>query len=170
MSPCSNEGMDHLPLRGAAWAVGLALAACSTACPSNDRGHAPPPTPASARGDVPSSSRPLSIRLEGDPAALYRADGGGGLDTPLARRIESRFGGLRVDPCLQLAARAFLQTMKTVVEPSGAVVLAALRAHRERFANRRVGAIVSGGNTDFHWLCEWIRGEAAGCPAERRQT
>jgi threonine dehydratase len=63
------------------------------------------------------------------------------------------------------AARTFLQTMKTVVEPSGAVVLAALRAHRDRFAGQRVGAIVSGGNTDFHWLCPAIRAEAGACPA-----
>ncbi len=55
------------------------------------------------------------------------------------------------------AARTLLQIVKTVVEPSGAVVLAVLRTHRERFAAQRVGAILSGGNTDFAWLCDTLR-------------
>ena len=52
------------------------------------------------------------------------------------------------------AARTFVERLKLVVEPSGAVPLAVLRTHRERFAGKRVGVIVSGGNTDFRWLCE----------------
>jgi len=50
------------------------------------------------------------------------------------------------------AARLHLDYMKTVVEPSGAVPLAVLRRHRERFEGRKVGIVVSGGNTDFGWL------------------
>jgi threonine dehydratase len=50
------------------------------------------------------------------------------------------------------ACTTFLSTMKIVVEPSGATVLAAMRSHPDRFAGRRVGAIVSGGNTDLAWL------------------
>ncbi|MCB1185471.1 pyridoxal-phosphate dependent enzyme, partial [bacterium] len=46
----------------------------------------------------------------------------------------------------------FLQRMKIVVEPSSATVLAAMRAHPARFAGRRVGAILTGGNTDLAWL------------------
>jgi len=42
--------------------------------------------------------------------------------------------------------------MKLVVEPSGATPLAALRMEPERFRDRRVGVIISGGNTDFGWL------------------
>ena len=42
--------------------------------------------------------------------------------------------------------------MKIVVEPSSASVLAALWREPERFAGRRVGVILSGGNTDFAWL------------------
>ena len=38
--------------------------------------------------------------------------------------------------------------MKLVVEPSGAMPLAVVLAHRERFAGRRVGIILSGGNVD----------------------
>ncbi|MDF1596541.1 MAG: pyridoxal-phosphate dependent enzyme [Acidimicrobiia bacterium] len=48
------------------------------------------------------------------------------------------------------AARFFLERMKMVVEPSGAVSLAAAR--KMNIAGSRVGVIVSGGNTDFRWL------------------
>lgn len=44
------------------------------------------------------------------------------------------------------------QRMKQVVEPSGATVLAALRAIADEVRGKRVGAIFSGGNTDFSWL------------------
>lgn len=37
---------------------------------------------------------------------------------------------------------------KLVVEPSGAVPLAAIMEHRERFAGKRIGVIISGGNAD----------------------
>ena len=50
------------------------------------------------------------------------------------------------------AALFHLQRMKLVVEPSGATPLAALRTDPERFAGRRVGVIISGGNTDLSWL------------------
>ncbi len=50
------------------------------------------------------------------------------------------------------AAWFFLQRMKLVVEPSGATVLAALRTIRSDLADKRVGMIVSGGNTDFAWM------------------
>ncbi len=50
------------------------------------------------------------------------------------------------------AAIFHLQRMKTVVEPSGAAPLAALRKLGDTVAGRKVGVIVSGGNTDFAWL------------------
>ncbi|MEY2713840.1 MAG: hypothetical protein RIT24_183, partial [Planctomycetota bacterium] len=50
------------------------------------------------------------------------------------------------------AARFFVERMKLVVEPSSATVLAALRAIAPEVRGRRVGAILSGGNTDFAWL------------------
>src|SRR5213078_2686011 len=47
-----------------------------------------------------------------------------------------------------VAAMAFLfDRMKVVVEPSGAVGVAALLSGRIDAANRKVGVIVSGGNT-----------------------
>lgn len=45
-----------------------------------------------------------------------------------------------------------LQRMKIVVEPSAAVGLAALRQLGAAIQGRRVGVILSGGNTDLAWL------------------
>jgi threonine dehydratase len=50
------------------------------------------------------------------------------------------------------AARYFLERMKIVVEPSGATVLAALRAIAPEFRGRNVAVVPTGGNTDFRWL------------------
>ena len=52
------------------------------------------------------------------------------------------------------AAWTLAQRLKVVVEPSAATVLAALERQREAWAGKRVGAILSGGNTDFAWLAE----------------
>lgn len=52
------------------------------------------------------------------------------------------------------AARDFLERMKIVVEPSSATVLAAIRAVAAELQGLRVGAVLSGGNTDFGWLCQ----------------
>ena len=49
-------------------------------------------------------------------------------------------------------ALAILDRLKLVVEPSGAVSLAAVLAEPSRFADRRVGIIISGGNTDLSWV------------------
>jgi threonine dehydratase len=46
----------------------------------------------------------------------------------------------------------FLQRMKLVVEPSAATVLAAVRSIASDLRGKRVGMILSGGNTDFAWL------------------
>jgi len=51
--------------------------------------------------------------------------------------------------------RFFFERMKTVVEPTGAVASAAIRVHNERFKDKRVCAIISGGNIgieDFYHL------------------
>ena len=50
------------------------------------------------------------------------------------------------------ACRFFAERLKIVVEPSGATVLAALRAIAPELRGRRIGAVISGGNTDFRWL------------------
>ncbi len=55
------------------------------------------------------------------------------------------------------ATWTLIRRLKVVVEPSGATVLAALRARAAEWRGLRVGAIISGGNTDFAWLSELDR-------------
>ncbi len=50
------------------------------------------------------------------------------------------------------AMRLMWERLKMVVEPSSAVALAVILRHRERFAGRHVGVIVSGGNVDLDHL------------------
>ena len=50
------------------------------------------------------------------------------------------------------AMRMIFERMKLVVEPSSAIALAAVLKHREHFAGRRVGIILSGGNVDIDAL------------------
>lgn len=50
------------------------------------------------------------------------------------------------------AISLYLEIEKTVAEGAGAVPLAALLDHRERFAGRRVGLVLSGGNIDSRVL------------------
>ncbi|HAI59978.1 MAG TPA: serine dehydratase [Xanthomonadaceae bacterium] len=50
------------------------------------------------------------------------------------------------------AMRLVWERLKVVIEPSGAVPLAAVLKHRERFSGRRVGIILSGGNIDLDAL------------------
>jgi threonine dehydratase len=56
---------------------------------------------------------------------------------------------LATDPQIIEAMRLVFERMKLVVEPSGAVPLAALLANIERFAGKRIGIIISGGNVDL---------------------
>lgn len=53
------------------------------------------------------------------------------------------------DDEVRSAMRLIFERMKQVVEPSGAVALAAVLRERERFAGRRVGILISGGNLDL---------------------
>ena len=54
------------------------------------------------------------------------------------------------------AMRLFWQRTKQLIEPSSAVALAAILAHRERFAGQRVGVILSGGNVDLDALASLL--------------
>lgn len=57
---------------------------------------------------------------------------------------------LTVDDDATLAAlRLVASHMKQLVEPSSAIVLAAVLAYRARFAGRKVGLVLSGGNLDL---------------------
>jgi threonine dehydratase len=60
---------------------------------------------------------------------------------------------LTVDDAQTLAAlRLLWSRTKQLIEPSSATVLAAVLAHRELFAGRNVGVVLSGGNVDFDAL------------------
>jgi threonine dehydratase len=51
-----------------------------------------------------------------------------------------------------LAMRLVWQRMKIIIEPSSAVAVATLFENRERYAGRRIGIILSGGNVDLENL------------------
>jgi threonine dehydratase len=53
--------------------------------------------------------------------------------------------------------RFLFERVKLVVEPSGANALAALMRHRDRFAGRRVGVTLSGGNVNADRFAELMR-------------
>lgn len=50
------------------------------------------------------------------------------------------------------AMRLIWERMKIVVEPSSAVPLAAILQQKERFAGKRIGLILTGGNVDVNKL------------------
>ncbi|BBC74149.1 threonine ammonia-lyase [Altererythrobacter sp. B11] len=56
------------------------------------------------------------------------------------------------EAALEEAVSLLLQIEKTVVEGAGAAGLAALLTHRERFAGRKVGLVLCGGNIDTRLL------------------
>lgn len=60
------------------------------------------------------------------------------------------------DEALIRAMRFAWERLKIVIEPTGALGLAALREGRVLAAGRRVGVIVSGGNVDLASLRSWI--------------
>jgi threonine dehydratase len=60
---------------------------------------------------------------------------------------------------IEHAIVALLEIEKTVVEGAGAAGLAALLAHRARFAGKRVGLVLCGGNIDPLLLAAIVRRE-----------
>lgn len=60
------------------------------------------------------------------------------------------------EAAMAAAARFHLYRMKYLVEPSGAVGLAALRTIAPELTGKRIGVIVSGGNTDLAWLGQYL--------------
>jgi threonine dehydratase len=97
----------------------------------------------------------MRCALEGTPPAFGTstiAEGiavkePGRLTVPIVRRLTAAV--LLVDEGdIEQAIVMLLEIEKTVVEGAGAATLAALVKHRERFAGRRVGLVLSGGNID----------------------
>ncbi len=56
------------------------------------------------------------------------------------------------DEATVAAMRLIWQVLKQVVEPSSAIALAAILAEPARFAGKRVGVVLSGGNVDLDAL------------------
>ncbi len=56
------------------------------------------------------------------------------------------------EPSLETAVALLLQIEKTVVEGAGAAGLAAVMTHRKRFAGRKIGLVLCGGNIDTRLL------------------
>ena len=79
----------------------------------------------------------------------------GRLTLPLVRELVSEV--LLVDEGdIEQAVVLLLEIEKTVVEGAGAVGLACLLRHRERFGGRKVGLVLSGGNIDPLMLSDII--------------
>ena len=80
----------------------------------------------------------------------------GALTLPLIRERVSDVVLVGEDD-IEQAILMLLEIEKTVVEGAGAVGLAALMKHRERFAGRKVGLVLSGGNIEPLVLAEIIQ-------------
>ena len=75
----------------------------------------------------------------------------GAINFELLRAADAQV--LTVDDARTVGALRLLWTRtKQLVEPSSAIALAAVLAHRERFAGQRVGIVLSGGNVDLDAL------------------
>ena len=86
---------------------------------------------------------------------VSRADGLmtglGQINFDVLRRHDVRVVTVSEEAIVQ-AGRFVLERMKLVIEPSAATVLAAIRHSADELSGKRVGTILSGGNTDFAWL------------------
>jgi len=60
------------------------------------------------------------------------------------------------DGTITCAMQLIWERMKLVVEPSGAVPLAVILNHPQKFQKKKVGVIISGGNVDLSWFFEGI--------------
>jgi threonine dehydratase len=82
----------------------------------------------------------------------------GALTFPINQRLLA--GGLAVsDGEVAEAMRFALQSLKLVIEPGGAVALAAVLARPERCKDRVTGVVVSGGNVDADLFAQVIAGQ-----------
>jgi len=102
--------------------------------------------------------------LDGEPAVFGRstmAEGiavtePGRLTLPLVRELVSDVLLVGEDD-IEKAVLLLLEVEKTVVEGAGAAGLAALLKNRDRFAGRRVGLVLTGGNIDLLILSSIIQ-------------
>jgi len=67
---------------------------------------------------------------------------------PIIKRLLSDIIRVEEDEIIQ-AMRLIWERMKIVIEPSAAVAFAAVYKEKEKFSGKRIGIILSGGNTDL---------------------
>ena len=75
----------------------------------------------------------------------------GKLNFAIIQRMVDEIIAVEDDATLR-AMRLVWERMKIIIEPSAAVPVAAILDHADRFAGRRVGLILSGGNVDLDAL------------------
>jgi threonine dehydratase len=94
----------------------------------------------------------------------------GRLPWPIVQRLAN--GVLTVgDEEVRCTMRDLFEHARLIVEPSGAVAVAAVLAHAEAFRGRRVGVVISGGNVDPGWYCRLVgRRQAGQNPASPQGT
>ena len=91
-----------------------------------------------------SGNRPCGGATLAEGIAVSKA---GGLTLPIVRELVSDIV-LVEEVLIERAVNAFLTLQKTMAEGAGAAGLAAMLAEPERFAGRKVGLILCGGNID----------------------
>jgi threonine dehydratase len=102
-----------------------------------------------------------SLPMRGDTLAEGIAvKAPGRLTEPIVRRLVDDIL-LVSEPQIESAVSLLMKIEKTVVEGAGAVCLAALCADRERFQDRNVGLVLSGGNIDTRLLAGVLTRELA---------
>lgn len=106
-------------------------------------------------GVQPARLPSMRCALRGEPVPQGPPSVADGLAVRQAGRLSAELVRRHVDELLQVeedeieqALLLLLEVEKTVAEGAGAVPLAAVLAHRERFAGRQVGLVLSGGNLD----------------------
>ena len=57
-----------------------------------------------------------------------------------------------------IAMKLIYERMKIVVEPSSAITLGAVLTNKEKFADKKIGLILSGGNVDWAKVSAWFLG------------
>ena len=143
------------PIGGGGLVGGTALAVAGIAASTRVIG-AEPEGAADAFESLRSGKRVTDLVPDTVCDGLRGTIGAINFDLLRAHRVEV----LLVSDAETLAAmRLAWERLKILVEPSGAIVLAAVLRYRERFAGQRVGLILSGGNADLDNLLRraWTR-------------
>jgi threonine dehydratase len=96
------------------------------------------------KGGAKNSDLPCGGATLAEGIAVSKA---GGLTLPIVRELVSDIV-LVEEALIERAVNAFLTLQKTMAEGAGAAGLAAMLAEPERFADRKVGLILCGGNID----------------------